>query len=147
MTLYHLTYQSQASDTFTAADLPRLLQQSSHFNCLAGVTGLLLYTPDHRFTQVLEGPREQVRTIYERITVDARNHSCEVLSEGPWARRSFPAWHVSLTDCTLVPQGLPLVCVDLQELPRFLPAVAPTRPMLVHTLLTCVEPFLSSYSY
>ncbi|AHJ95477.1 BLUF domain-containing protein [Hymenobacter swuensis] len=147
MPLYHLLYHSCASEAFTSEELPRLLQQSSLINQSVGITGLLLYTPNGRFAQLLEGSRQQVLDIYQRIVHDRRNHSCEVLVEGPWSRRSFTSWYVGLADTNLAPKGLPMVCVDFQQLPTFLTQVAPTRPMLVHQLLSFVEPFLPAASY
>jgi len=147
MPLYHLLYHSCASDSFTSEELPRLLQQSSLMNQSLGITGLLLYTPDSRFTQLLEGSKQQVLDIYQRIVRDRRNHSCEVLMEGPWSRRSFTNWCVGLADCNLAPKGLPMVCLDFQQLPNVLTQVAPTRPMLVHQLLTAIEPFMPAASY
>ena len=140
-------YQSCASEEFTGAELPRLLQQSSLHNQHVGITGLLLYMPDGRFVQLLEGSKQPVLDLYQRITQDQRNHSCQVLMEGPWSRRSFTGWCVSLPDCQGVPPGLPLTCVSFRHLPDFLSEVAPTRPMLVHRLLSFVEPFLSNASY
>ncbi len=147
MQIYHLMYQSIASDKFTGEELPLLIQQASHSNQDLGVTGLLLYTPDGRFAQVLEGPKQLVLELYQRIVKDMRNHTCEVLEEGPWSRRSFSNWCVALADCAVLPTGLPLVRVNFHELPTFLPKVAPTRPMLVHRLLSFVEPYLSPLSY
>lgn len=147
MPLHHLMYQSCASDTFTGAELPRLLQQSSLHNQQVGITGLLLYMPDGRFVQLLEGSKQPVLDLYQRITQDHRNHSCEVLMEGPWSRRSFTDWCVSLPSCQEVPPGLPLTCVSFGQLPDFLSEVAPTRPMLVHRLLNFVEPHLPKPTY
>lgn len=147
MPLYHLMYQSRASEEFTGDELPLLLRQSSLINQAVDITGLLLYTPDGRFVQLLEGRKQHVLDVYQRIMRDNRNHTCEVLVEGPWSRRSFSNWCVGLTDCKLVPEGLPLMCVSFQQLPTLLTEVAPTRPMLVHQLMSFVEPFLSNTSY
>ena len=147
MPLYHLLYQSYASEEFTGAELPLLLEQSSLENQAVDITGLLLYTPDGRFVQLLEGRKQHVLDVYERIMRDSRNHTCEVLMEGPWSKRSFTSWCVGLADCAVVPPGLPLTCVSFRQLPDLLTEVAPTRPMLVHRLLDFVEPFLTNSAY
>jgi hypothetical protein len=147
MPLYHLLYQSCASEDFTDDELPQLLRQSSLINQAVDVTGLLLYTPDGRFVQLLEGRKQHVLDLYARIVRDSRNHSCEVLVEGPWSRRSFTHWCVGLASCHGVPADLPLVCLSFGELPGFLSEVAPTRPMLVHRLLSFVEPYLPNPTY
>jgi hypothetical protein len=55
MSLYHLIYESQVTRPFSKPELVNLLQQARQFNEANGITGLLLYTPDGRFLQVLEG--------------------------------------------------------------------------------------------
>lgn len=146
MQLYHLLYQSYASEGFTGEELQQLLRQSSLINQAEGVTGLLLYTPDGRFTHLLEGRKQQVLAVYQTLIDDSRNHTCEILMQGPWSRRSFSTWYVGLADCEGIPEDLSMMCLNFGELPELLPGLAPTRPMLVHRLLSFVEPFLPQVS-
>jgi hypothetical protein len=93
MDLYQLVYQSVSLVPFEEPELFDLLQRSRAFNQYQNITGLLLYTPDGRFLQVLEGPRDAVRCLYyNRIVRDPRHYNWLVFSEGPCLQRTFHTW-------------------------------------------------------
>ncbi|MFD1470220.1 BLUF domain-containing protein [Hymenobacter caeli] len=93
MDLHHLIYQSQALGDFGAPALAALLQRGRAHNHAHNISGVLLHTFDGRFLQVLEGPRTVVRHLYYHIILsDTRHFHCQVLGEGPIARRSFAGW-------------------------------------------------------
>ncbi|HEX8504306.1 MAG TPA: BLUF domain-containing protein [Hymenobacter sp.] len=93
MSLYQLVYQSLSLVPFETPELVELLHQSCAYNHRHHITGLLLYTPDGRFLQVLEGAREEVRNLYyHRIVPDPRHYNCTVFSEGPCQERTFQNW-------------------------------------------------------
>ena len=95
MSLYHLVYQSQALVPFEAAELTALLQQSRSHNQRVHITGLLLYSPDGRFLQILEGEDTDVRQLYYQLILsDPRHYQCRVLGEGNCAERSFADWNM-----------------------------------------------------
>ena len=93
MSLYQILYQSQSLVPFEPLELAALLHHSRTNNEQHAISGILLYTPDGRFLQVLEGEAETVRRLYhQRIVADPRHYNCRVLSEGPCQHRSFPNW-------------------------------------------------------
>lgn len=93
MDLYHLLYQSQALGDFGEAELAALLRRGRAHNQAHNITGVLLHTADGRFLQVLEGPITAVRHLYYHVILsDTRHFHCQVISEGPCARRSFAGW-------------------------------------------------------
>ena len=55
MKLYQLIYQSQSLVPFEKEEIVALLAGCRAYNATHNITGLLLYTPDGRFLQVLEG--------------------------------------------------------------------------------------------
>lgn len=93
MGLYQLIYQSQSLVPFETPELIVLLQRARAYNQANGITGLLLYTADGRFLQVLEGDQPAVLHLYRtRILLDPRHCNCHVLSEAQCLRRHFTAW-------------------------------------------------------
>ena len=101
MPLHHLIYESQATQPFTEAELTRLLQRARAHNEQHDLTGLLLYAPDGRFVQVLEGPLEALHHLYfERITHDPRHHRLQLLTAGVLDRRRFVGWHMGFRPAT-----------------------------------------------
>lgn len=97
-----LIYNSAATHPMTESDLVGLLEQSRNHNPAVGVTGMLLYH-DHCFFQVLEGPRDAVHTLADRIEQDRRHTQMTVIIDEPIHKRSFGEWtmgfaHVSPED-------------------------------------------------
>ncbi|MDO7847212.1 BLUF domain-containing protein [Hymenobacter sp. M29] len=93
MALYQLLYQSEALMAFDTPELLALLHQCRTHNAAHDITGLLLYTADGRFLQMLEGDQTAVHTLYyQRIAHDPRHFDCRVLREGPCEERTFGSW-------------------------------------------------------
>ena len=94
--LFHIIYHSLAAgEGLSPPALAELLRQARAYNQAHRLTGLLLYTTDtHEFVQVLEGPRDEVESLYQRIARDARHKHAFVLHEGPATGRMFPDWRM-----------------------------------------------------
>ena len=138
MSLYQLIYQSQSLIPFSPLELDKLLVKSRNFNQEHGITGLLLYTPDGRFLQVLEGEREDVRSLYyQRISQDPRHYNCLVLNEGPCQYRVFSDWSMAFS---------PAQAQDLRRLLAPVPAQSKAllvpRPRTRPELLTLLREFV-----
>ncbi|WP_460502520.1 BLUF domain-containing protein, partial [Hymenobacter agri] len=90
MSTYQLLYQSYSLIPFETHELDALLASARARNQRRGLSSILLYTPDGRFLQLLEGPREAVRELYyQHLVHDPRHYHCQVLSEGPSDTPSF----------------------------------------------------------
>jgi hypothetical protein len=94
MPLYHLIYESRATQPFSDLDLLSLLRHSRGHNAQRGLTGMLLYSPEGRFLQVLEGKKAEVEALYQHINKDARHTACVVLLAGPLVARRFAEWRM-----------------------------------------------------
>lgn len=97
-----LIYNSAATQPMNEADLVALLEHARNHNAAIDVTGMLLYH-DHCFFQVLEGPRDDVHALADRIEQDPRHTQMTVIIDEPIHKRSFGEWtmgfaHVSPDD-------------------------------------------------
>lgn len=138
MGLYQLLYQSQSLVPFETQELTALLTQCRSSNQRDGITGLLLYTPDGRFLQVLEGEQAAVRHLYyQRITADPRHFNCRVLSEGSCRHRAFSDWRMGFR--VAQPQHLRTL---LGYVPPDSPALLVPRPHTRPELLALLHDFV-----
>lgn len=88
--LVRLMYASRAvsADAETVASIVR---QSKAHNGAAGITGLLCHS-DGIFLQVLEGGRNAVSAIYNKIAADPRHRDVVLLHYAEIAERRFSGW-------------------------------------------------------
>ena len=129
--MYHLIYRSQATAPLEPAQLTQLRDQARAFNQRHDLTGLLLYSPDHEFLQVLEGEEDAVRALYhQHIAHDPRHRDCFVLSEGPWLHRSFPDWRMGLLTPGHLDAATPPGFLAGSRLRRLLSRLAQAHPGL-----------------
>ena len=89
--MYYLIYTSYELTPFTEDGLQKLLRQSRADNLDLGITGFLYYYR-HSFIQLIEGSKENVKLLYERIRADNRHHRLVILKEGEVVNRYFPDW-------------------------------------------------------
>ena len=95
--LYQIIYHSLATGPAGMAPeaLAELLRQARAYNQDHRLTGLLLYADRTKeFIQVLEGPRDEVETVYQHIARDTRHKHAFVLHEGLAEHRMFPDWRM-----------------------------------------------------
>ncbi len=89
--LHHLVYQSEATYFLNESEMQRVLVQSRAWNAAHGITGVLLHCGGD-IMQVLEGSREEVQFIFQRIAHDVRHIRLVKLADGPIAQRQFEQW-------------------------------------------------------
>lgn len=95
--LYCLSYVSTQSEPFGGEALRALLKAARSNNQRFGITGLLLHRRDS-FFQILEGDRDIVRWLFDRIMNDPRHERVEVVVEGPIEQREFSDWQMAFVD-------------------------------------------------
>lgn len=101
--LYHLIYISKEVEPFHQACLQQLIQHARFNNFIHQITGLLLYG-EQQFIQVLEGTKENVEIIFEKILNDNRHYAIHVVKQGPIDERAFYNWNMGLTVFSQYPE-------------------------------------------
>jgi len=89
--LVRLLYSSRACETPVDGLVEAVLQQARRNNPELGITGVLCHGPDV-FLQVLEGGREAVNAMYNRIVCDRRHHAVTLLQYEEILERRFCGW-------------------------------------------------------
>lgn len=95
--LVHCAYTSLLAPECSDAELVPILTKARRTNPGMQATGLLLF---HRrsFFQVLEGPRQRIEDLYQRISGDPRHTRVTRLVHEPVAERSFRDWTMGLME-------------------------------------------------
>ena len=103
--LVRVFYVSTAVGPQTTTVTGSILKTAQAWNAEHGVTGVLCQGQGV-FLQVLEGERDTVTSLYERIAADRRHTHVEMIHRENIAERRYGQWamaHVSLSD--LDPMG------------------------------------------
>lgn len=93
--LIHLAYASAAVPGFSKEQILEMLQRARKKNESLDITGMLLFS-DKSFFQVLEGPKSQVETLFEKISRDTRHTHMLKVFEGTVAKECFKDWSMGL---------------------------------------------------
>jgi hypothetical protein len=94
--LYNIVYCSRASGALDQAALQRIVATAHRYNPAHGITGMLVFGSGV-FFQWLEGPREHVTALMDRLRADPRHDAIVELSEVEEVReRLFPLWDMEL---------------------------------------------------
>lgn len=72
-------------------DLREILSEAQSFNALNSINGVLFYA-DQYFFQCLEGEREQVLDLFERIKEDQRHQEVIEFGVHPISEQNFDGW-------------------------------------------------------
>lgn len=86
-----IVYFSTARWLFQEEDLSAILRQSRHNNATTGITGVLLYVRGG-IIQVLEGKKEVVEALYQRIKQDQRHINVTQVLNRIITQRLFSDW-------------------------------------------------------
>lgn len=94
--LYNFVYCSRAAAGVDQTEVEKILAASRRNNPSQGITGLLVFGGGV-FFQWLEGPRESVIGLIERLNSDPRHNTIISLDESEEVRdRMFPDWDMEL---------------------------------------------------
>lgn len=89
--LVRLLYASRATAPLEAATLDSIMEQSRRNNPRNGITGLLCHSEDI-FLQVIEGGRDAICDLYNRIVTDTRHTQIRLLTYDEISERNFGGW-------------------------------------------------------
>jgi Sensors of blue-light using FAD len=89
--MYMLVYVSSAVKLFGSEELTELLEKSRKNNSALGITGMLLYK-DGNFMQFLEGPKEAVLGLLNKVKDDPRHRGLIVMLQEDHNGREFEQW-------------------------------------------------------
>jgi hypothetical protein len=90
MHLLRIIYRSKINRSYTA-DADQIALAAGRFNAQNRITGCLFQTGDFYY-QILEGPREAVLNLLEKIEADYRHSQVTVLESSKIDKRNFPSW-------------------------------------------------------
>ncbi|MEM1147107.1 MAG: BLUF domain-containing protein [Pseudomonadota bacterium] len=89
--VFRLVYVSTADENISQVDIGDILDTSQSNNHERLITGFLAHNGRH-FMQALEGEKEEVTEIYERIVTDGRHHGVVQIIGETVTERAFPDW-------------------------------------------------------
>ncbi len=96
---YQTIYSSEATIPMQSDDLEELLEKARRKNGGLSISGALVYT-DGLFLQILEGDRDHVQALMDRIRKDVRHEHVTVLREGEVASAQFGSWKMAYVSAT-----------------------------------------------
>lgn len=89
--IYQLVYVSYTRKAFSEPALFSLLKKSRIANQRNNLSGFLLYS-EKNFIQLIEGEKNKVESLYDKITHDPRHSGIIRLYSDYVAKRDFPDW-------------------------------------------------------
>jgi len=92
--MYYLVYLSTAKKLMGTSELENLMEVSRLNNDKKNITGMLLYA-DGSIIQLIEGEKDSVYSIYEKILQDPRHTGIIKLKEGELNERNFSHWSMA----------------------------------------------------
>lgn len=97
--LYQIVYSSESVMPMETDELEQILEHARLSNSIHGITGVLVYA-EGSFLQILEGDKETVEKLMEKIRRDLRHESVTVLREGEAASARFENWKMAYVGAT-----------------------------------------------
>ena len=92
-TLYRLFYVSKKTVDLSEEQVDTLAERASVNNREHNIVGALCFNGNH-FGQLLEGPRDEVYRLVDRIREDERHQDMLIVGEKPVRFRVFKDWHM-----------------------------------------------------
>jgi hypothetical protein len=116
--LVRLLYASRAEGAVTQDIIESILRSSREHNPAMGITGVLCHGGDV-YMQVLEGGREAVNALYNKIVRDTRHSNIALLHYQEVAERKFAGWTMGQVNLSKVNPSVLLKYSDRPVLDPF----------------------------
>jgi hypothetical protein len=117
--LVRLLYASRARDPITNETIASILSQSRKNNPETGVTGVLCVCHGGVFIQVLEGGRDEVNRLYNKVLHDNRHVDVTLLEYAEISERRFSGWRMGRVDLDKVNTAVVLKYSEKPQLDPF----------------------------
>lgn len=88
---YAISYVSTAHLDLVDQEINDIMNQTEKFNKSSDITGILLYN-ERNFFQLIEGEKETINDLYNKITEDPRHHDIIKFLEKPVSRVPFDGY-------------------------------------------------------
>jgi len=98
--IYYISYVSTAINALSEADLLLYLTKFKEKNTAKNLTGMLLYI-EGTFIQTIEGEREVVEALYNKIKIDQRHKDVFLILSGLWKERKFNDWSMAFRSLSI----------------------------------------------
>lgn len=86
--LHTLCYVSNSTSKLNSAELKRLYVVTKQKNAASNISGILVYN-NGNFLQIMEGSKDELFKLYEKISNDKRHHHLIELVNEPVSERLF----------------------------------------------------------
>jgi hypothetical protein len=116
--LVRCLYASRAATPLAENVLSDILRQSRKNNPAMGITGMLCYAREI-FVQVIEGGRDEINSLLNKIMRDDRNVDVQILSFEEISERCFNSWTMGEVDLAHVNPAVLLKYCEKSQLNPF----------------------------
>ena len=93
--MFRLIYASRSNPILDGSEVDSLLATSKRNNKAYALTGVLLYGQGY-FLQVLEGDRDEVNRVFQRIVADQRHDDVRIIEAVNTGGREFSKWSMEI---------------------------------------------------
>lgn len=136
--MYRLVYVSTAQDSVDESQIGDILNVSESNNYERKITGFLAHNGRH-FMQALEGDRDEVKDIYERIVSDQRHFGVVQIIGENIRERAFPNWAMNYFRVD-DPKGHTMIIKHDDPVDGLLPKEMPRELLHLFTRFMHIEP-------
>ena len=136
--MYRLVYVSTAQEGLSPSEIGDILDVSTSNNDERRITGFLAHNGRH-FMQALEGDREEVKDIYDRIANDDRHFGVVQIIGETISDRAFPNWAMNYFRVD-DPKGHTMIIKHDDPVDGLLPKEMPRELLHLFTRFMHIEP-------